>query len=181
MKLHEYVPLALRTESPLIFGTNQKVSRLLHCAMGICTETAELVGHTSTLNLMEEMGDLAWYWAIGSDAIGFKVPECFRPLASGSLTYSIIQDDLVMAAGDLLDHLKKAAFYGKPIDEGAVTGKLCKILGSLIELCDDQGFELSDVLEANIRKLTKRYPDRFTAAAALNRDLGAEAKALENN
>jgi NTP pyrophosphatase (non-canonical NTP hydrolase) len=39
----------------------------------------------------------------------------------------------------------------------------------------------SDIAQAaNIRKLSTRYPDKFSAHAALNRDLDAERNALES-
>jgi hypothetical protein len=40
------------------------------------------------------------------------------------------------------------------------------------------GFPVEEVLEANIRKLSSRYPDKFKAEDAIDRDIAAEMKAL---
>lgn len=95
--------------------------RLLHCALGIHTEAAEMfenlleayeTGQVDELNFAEELGDVDWYKAIGHDATGVS-EETLR--------------------------------------------------------------------EANIAKLRKRYPEKFTDEAALNRDLLGERTVLETS
>jgi hypothetical protein len=44
---------------------------------------------------------------------------------------------------------------------------------------DAMGFDPDAVLEKNIAKLRARYPDKFDAEAAVNRDLDAEKRALQ--
>ena len=43
-------------------------------------------------------------------------------------------------------------------------------------LWDKFGITMDEVLDGNIKKLAKRYPDKFTTEAAVNRDLEAEAE-----
>lgn len=45
-------------------------------------------------------------------------------------------------------------------------------------LCNAYGMDPYEVMEANIRKLRKRFPDKFDEEAAVNRDLAAEKEAL---
>jgi NTP pyrophosphatase (non-canonical NTP hydrolase) len=46
-------------------------------------------------------------------------------------------------------------------------------------LCDTLGINMDSVLERVIEKLKVRYPEKFTAEAAINRDLTSERNVLE--
>ena len=80
-----YVELAIRTESTT-FNCNENTQRLLHAAIGLSTESGELIdalkksiyyGRQLDLqNLKEEMGDIMWYMAILSDALGYSFEQC---------------------------------------------------------------------------------------------------------
>jgi NTP pyrophosphatase (non-canonical NTP hydrolase) len=62
--------------------------RLLHGAMGCCTETGELMDalkrflfygkQLDFINLQEECGDLFWYIALIADAIGFTFENTYE-------------------------------------------------------------------------------------------------------
>ena len=82
-------------------------------------------------------------------------------------------------AGELLDAIKKALFYGKELDTvnfKEECGDLCWYIAiTLNEL--DTSFE--DIMEVNIAKLRTRYGDKFTEALALKRDLDSERRILE--
>lgn len=76
---------------PLSFGTEGmpdldfKPVRLLHAAIGMCTETGELQDQLKkhifygkpldTTNLVEEMGDLMWYVGIMCDALKVSLED----------------------------------------------------------------------------------------------------------
>jgi NTP pyrophosphatase (non-canonical NTP hydrolase) len=182
MHLKDYIPLAIRTESPRMLGNIQLTSRLLHSAIGISTEVAELFHHTDATNLKEELGDIMWYIAIGFDAIHVSIPNEFRPVStreSSPKARLIWMQTLIKQSGELLDLMKKHAFYGKALDQWQAKCLLVDILGLVIELCATDGIDLGEVMEANIRKLRSRYPQKFEDALALSRDLVAENKALE--
>jgi len=84
----EYTENVLRTESNDFnaigsrLGT-QDVVRLLHAAMGMCTEAGEFMDALKKhvfygrpidqVNLMEELGDLLWYIAIAASELGFPL------------------------------------------------------------------------------------------------------------
>ena len=65
-----------------------KVVRLLHCVLGIQSELEEVVeplmAHLfdgkplDDINVMEELGDIAWYLSIGLDAAGFPFSEALH-------------------------------------------------------------------------------------------------------
>jgi len=79
-----YIKQAKRTEPDYtnVIGraVNPKTLRLLHGAMGLCTESAEFLDamkkylfynkQLDAVNLREECGDLFWYLAILADELG---------------------------------------------------------------------------------------------------------------
>lgn len=84
----EYIEQAMRTEAPITPEVDKrlkKAARLLHGAMGLCTETGEFMDalkrwiyygkEPDFTNLEEEVGDLFWYCAIILDEIGFRTGE----------------------------------------------------------------------------------------------------------
>lgn len=79
----EFIALCKRTESPaqpLNPSFKPDYNRLLHAAIGIATESGELLDALkknmfydralNTTNVQEEIGDLLWYIAIALDAMG---------------------------------------------------------------------------------------------------------------
>jgi NTP pyrophosphatase (non-canonical NTP hydrolase) len=97
------------------------------------------------------------------------------------------EEDLMHAAagvctegGELMDVFKKFHFYGKPIDWTNVEEEIGDVLWYLALACRASGTTLEAVAEKNIAKLKARYPDKFTNFRAINRDLEAERKILEN-
>jgi len=118
-----YVALATRTESvidSLPTKDPQKLFRLLHGAMGLCTE-----------------------------------------------------------AGEFQDALKKALFYKQPLDLTNLGEELGDVLWYCGILCDALGLSMNSVLQKNIAKLEKRYPEKFSPERALERDLEGERSILE--
>ncbi len=86
---------------------------------------------------------------------------------------------LMSEAGEIADALKKHIIYGKALDEVNVleeSGDLSWYQALLLRAVK-RGMEES--MEKNIAKLKARYGDKFTAHAALNRNLEAERAALE--
>lgn len=85
MTADEYQQLAERTSSSA--GRPETV-RLLHCALGLCTEAGEFQDVLKRLyfyggdfedtqrgNLEEELGDLLWYIAEGANALGVSISQ----------------------------------------------------------------------------------------------------------
>lgn len=85
---------------------------------------------------------------------------------------------LVTEVGELGDLVKRHSFYGKEPAPEAFVEELGDLFWYLAVLIDDLGLDPPEILEANVRKLRARYPDKFTADAALHRDTEREMEAV---
>jgi NTP pyrophosphatase (non-canonical NTP hydrolase) len=86
---------------------------------------------------------------------------------------------LASETGEIADQLKKHLIYGKPLDEVNLVeehGDFSWYANVMIDAVDST-WEVS--WAKNIAKLKVRFPDKFTQAQALTRDLDAERAALE--
>ena len=72
-------------------------------------------------------------------------------------------------AGELLDAVKKLWVYGKPLDNVNVIEEMGDIEFYMQALRSLLGVTREQVLQANIEKLTKRYPVGYTDALAIAR------------
>lgn len=72
-------------------------------------------------------------------------------------------------AGEIMDALKKAWVYGKPLDEQNILEEAGDILFYLQALLLECGFSIPDAMYHNIEKLKKRYPEGWNQAAAIAR------------
>lgn len=76
-------------------------------------------------------------------------------------------------AGEILDAYKKSRFYGRSLNVQNVIEEAGDIMWYLALLADFYGHTLEDIMEANIQKLSKRYPNGFFQDV-INRDVENE-------
>jgi len=88
-------------------------------------------------------------------------------------------DGMVTEVGELQDTLKKWLYYGKPLDRVNIIEELGDLSWYWRLACASQDAAAVSVILQNVRKLQKRYPERFTELAAINRDLPGERSILE--
>ena len=83
MEINEYVTKAMRTDSNYknteVHLCNKETVRLLHSAMGLCTESAEIQDQLKKhffynkeldlVNIKEEISDCLWYIALACDTL----------------------------------------------------------------------------------------------------------------
>ena len=81
---------------------------------------------------------------------------------------------------EFTDALKKALFYGKPLDTVNLKEELGDLLWYVALAMDELGTDFETEMTRVITKLKTRYPDKFTADKALNRDLEVERQVLES-
>lgn len=197
MNPKEYVKNVLVTEArdfaPLQERFQQvRAIRLLHGAIGLASELSELRHmdqneELDTVNLKEEMGDLCWYMGIMVDELGLDPTSVFQERAINKPTEESQKrihlsehiDNLTIDIGAMIDLLKKNLMYGKPLDVESV-GQFLHGIGCEIEAAlNVYGMTSAESRERNIEKLRARYGQKFTEAAALERNLAAEREILE--
>lgn len=89
---------------------------------------------------------------------------------------------LITEAGELTDVFKRHFFYGQSIDLTNIDEEIGDLFWYIAVLLDHAGFnDITKCMEANINKLKKRYPNKFTEedAAEENRDREAEKQEIE--
>ena len=185
MTFMEYVnnPVIVKTRSKTEFlipsikeetGINEDI---IHSILGIYTEFVELVEGlyiNDEINIKEEIGDICWYVALGFSTLNIN-PKIFSEIEVNFET--VLSEILVW-----IDKVKRTLFYKEKFDIKKFEKFLQKVQ-FVTEIITNELFEneisYSDILELNIKKLAKRYPDGFSEEKALKRDLDKERKILE--
>jgi len=72
-------------------------------------------------------------------------------------------------AGELLDAVKKSFIYNKELDFVNAKEELGDILWYVALACRTLGVSFDEIMQMNIDKLTKRYPEKYTDEAAAER------------
>lgn len=82
--------------------------------------------------------------------------------------------------GEVNTCVQRCLEYGKPLDLVNLKEELGDVLWRIVQACDAVGFTLEEVMQANIAKLSKRYPEKYTdeLAAEENRNRDAERQAV---
>jgi len=62
------------------------------------------------------------------------------------------------------------SFQGHKIIDTQIKFEIGDLLWFIAELCTCYGWDLEDVMEMNIRKLKKRYPNGFESERSINRE-----------
>jgi len=86
---------------------------------------------------------------------------------------------MVTEAGELADALKKHIFYGKPLDRINVLEEVGDSQWYAALAVDILKSTMAEVRQVNIAKLRARFPDKFNAKDAQDRDLANERAVLE--
>lgn len=79
------------------------------------------------------------------------------PGEHGTLLHAAV--GLAGETGELIDAVKKAWAYGKPLDRENVIEELGDVAFYLVAACNTVGITLREVIAANVDKLLKRYPN----------------------
>lgn len=152
----------------------------MHCVVGISTEIAELMDaliKKDAPNIKEEIGDIFWYTANLCRLLDIKDDDL--PWEKDNI--KIFADEWLVGTQELLDHYKKAVYYGSDVDVKYVTNHIDMIKETLCGMVNGANGKVKEILMLNISKLSLRYPEKFTKESAENRDLDAEREILEGN
>lgn len=172
----QYIELALRTEIKdydlILERLNSITLRKLHGSY-LYLEIDELeqaIIKNDEINIIEELGDCAWYIALLSDVFNFDLS--FK----GKITNTKDLTKIKQLAFDIADNMKKVIMYNKSSYHLTLINKIHEIyclfnqeFGNLWQLG----------LEKNILKLKKRYGKKYSDVKANNRDIKAELEVLK--
>ena len=75
-------------------------------------------------------------------------------------------------AGEVADIVKKAMFQGHTINREHIAKELGDVCWYIAETATAIGYDLETIMQINIDKLMKRYPDGFSADRSQNREDG---------
>jgi hypothetical protein len=198
MKPTEYEKNVLITESndfPAIKNRiDDRMVRLLHASLGWNSELSELVdavwgeGDIDYVNVSEEIGDLLWYTSVATNALGLDPVE----ISSGEKEHvdaNLSTKDefsletavaaVVWASGEFNDLVKKHLLYGKEFNIEKAKIALRSLHLSMAGVCYVCETTPDKIRQTNISKLQARFGEKFTEAAALNRNLEIERRILE--
>lgn len=105
----------------------------------------------------------------------------YRFEATGEVTPRIEHGVIgaVTEVGELMDAVKKAKIYGRPLDRVNLVEEIGDVMWYLAILADDLGVSFEDIWEKNINKLRQRYPEKYTDEQSQRRDVSAERAVLE--
>ena len=96
---------------------------------------------------------------------------------------AVSEDTLHGILGIATEAAELAEIIRMPSPEGVDTTNLLEELGDVMWyialVARDNDWTFEDIMETNMAKLRKRFPDKFTQEAALNRDLDVERDILE--
>lgn len=87
---------------------------------------------------------------------------------------------LTTEAAELVDMLKKHIFYGKPLDRVNAVEEVGDSMWYAGLAVDVLKTTMDEILTKNIEKLRLRFPDKFNESDAINRDVAAERRLLED-
>lgn len=109
-------------------------------------------------------------------------PENYPYFTSDKLDPDIVHAWLGVTTecGESGDVVKKALIYGKEPDLVNLDEEMGDKLWYLALYCHRRQITFEYLFEQNIAKLQARFPDKFTEADALNRDVVAERKVLDS-
>lgn len=183
MNKKEYKEFVKQSEK----GTLQTLDRINHAIFGMAGEIGECIdcikkvifhGHKYDSRIfLNELGDFLWYCTL------FAI--CYEKKHEVNLSY--FKNDLI----DMSKHDVKSENYGRShlfgilTDVAGITVTLNKeemfteyILVGLIEeiyynieaLCYINGINLYDLMDINVKKIRKRYPNGFDPSRSINRE-----------
>lgn len=182
--LAEYQPLAHRTLNDL--GTYE--ANAIHMEAGI---TGEMLGEVvdilkgnfaykkplDLVHLGEEIGDTSWF-AINTFTLN-NITFCQKEEDSILIYRAEIKENNAWERKDKVHAALSFILSNKHFFDVMNPHNMLMLIAMCQELCEIFGLDYYQILTTNIKKLQLRYPEKFTEDAAINRNLEAERKVLE--
>ncbi|QBQ71201.1 nucleotide pyrophosphohydrolase domain protein [Shewanella phage S0112] len=146
----------------VVAGLTATSAHLLHMAVGISGEVAELLEAFTPENIQEELGDIFFYVEGIYQGVPFgrefSIPDDIRPPMLGKTEIACFDALLASKAGKILDLVKKHAIYQKPLDAPGLQAALSefeRVLGGFV--AHHTTLTPARLKQGNMEKLSKRY------------------------
>jgi NTP pyrophosphatase (non-canonical NTP hydrolase) len=105
-------------------------------------------------------------------------PNEYQELAMRTVNPKLNKDEMLInsvmglcgESGEAIDIVKKWFAHGHELDKEHLKKELGDVAWYLAEASSALGFTLEEILEANIDKLRKRYPEGFETKKSVERD-----------
>lgn len=143
---------------------------LWHGATGVSGEAGELleallfppIDGFDRINLREELGDLYFYMEqiVQRSGVIIDWDTVYVQARNADLSGDLIIHygaSIAIHASQVLDAVKKAALYNKPLDAEALTNAMNALAVAMVTIGYMFGIEHAEALTSNIEKLSKRY------------------------
>lgn len=94
--------------------------------------------------------------------------------AALSTEYQLINGALGLAgeSGEIADMIKKHLMQGHPLDIEHIAKELGDVCWYIAETATAIGYDMETIMQMNIDKLKKRYPDGFDSERSQHREKG---------
>lgn len=175
MDFEEYKKLAVRTCSPPEQAIQRLTYRQIDSLLGITEEIED------ASRRMDAFKRVVFYGKEPATKDNTALPDPEERVTPQTMNAIHASVGLLTEASELSEAIIYKSMDGDPIDEANVFEELGDIMWYIALLCETLGIDMKKVWKANIDKLAARYGDKFDDYKAINRDLQAESKALEEH
>ena len=179
-----YVELAVKTESqPTLDQLKARLSRPNMIRLFIALQSLAICG--------EELDKLKKHVFYGRElpadpdiepkdleSIPAGQTELNRLILSARTLHGVV--GFATEAAELVTAYLKFAFHGEMLDSVNLGEEVGDAFWYAGVLSDEHGFTFDQIMETNIAKLQRRFPDKFDAARAIERDTNAERVILDS-
>lgn len=119
-----------------------------------------------------------WHSSLCREGISKMTINEYQKLAMTTLNPELDAKDVLIngvmglcgESGEVIDIVKKHLAQGHELDKEKLAKELGDVAWYLAETATALGYELEDILQMNIDKLKKRYPEGFCTERSVNRE-----------
>lgn len=163
MTPNEYQQQAMRTKSDL-YRPSGKIGKALEV----------MIADIKFAGCAAKMAKKAIFY--GTEVITDNPKPWFTNVLPPDVLHGVL--GVVDETAEIVEEVKDSLFNeGTPPDYIKLDAEFGDLLWFIACYCNGRGITMDDLMKQNIAKLQTRYPEKFTAERANNRDLDAEDKA----
>lgn len=156
-------------------GPQQQLAVMM---LGIYGETGEVFAafrglpENKAARIKDEAGDVFWYVANTCSQLGIEFERLFtQKIKSDAIDLDFVLE-MVAKGASAADVVKKTIGQGHVLNLDMLYESLRGVVGHLCAILKHYGLTVQEVLEYNLLKLAKRYPEgKFVAERSIGREI----------